>query len=157
MVHHETNDSAHFRRSLIRLFCQTRRSQRKAWSSRYDYLVPAVSPGQQLVIFWSQCSVEFIPASIVLIAHRQHVQHALNSLSRTLSTISPPLVTHPSPNRFSVSSTIMTGSLEGQFIRLEVISGKNLKVPSECIPAGVYVSIKRDETLGINHQNPIIR
>ncbi|KAG2041184.1 hypothetical protein BDR03DRAFT_979626 [Suillus americanus] len=35
----------------------------------------------------------------------------------------------------------MPGSLEGQYIRLEVISGKNLKVPSQRIPAGIYVSI----------------
>ncbi|KAG1869918.1 CHAT domain-containing protein [Suillus subluteus] len=35
----------------------------------------------------------------------------------------------------------MPGTLEGRYIRLEVISGKNLKVPSERIPAGIYVSI----------------
>ncbi|KAG0697804.1 hypothetical protein DFH29DRAFT_132507 [Suillus ampliporus] len=38
--------------------------------------------------------------------------------------------------------TIAPSSLEGQYIRLEVISGKNLNVPSERIPAGIYISIK---------------
>ncbi|KAG0699095.1 CHAT domain-containing protein [Suillus ampliporus] len=38
----------------------------------------------------------------------------------------------------------MPGSLEGQYIRLEVISGKNLKVRSWRIPAGIYVSINVD-------------
>ncbi|KAG1729213.1 CHAT domain-containing protein [Suillus paluster] len=38
----------------------------------------------------------------------------------------------------------MTGSLECQFIRLEVVSGKNIQVPSFRIPAGIYVSIKLD-------------
>ncbi|KAG1807520.1 CHAT domain-containing protein [Suillus subaureus] len=36
---------------------------------------------------------------------------------------------------------IMTGTSEGQSIRLEVISGKNLSVPSGRIPAGIYVSV----------------
>ncbi|KAG1740410.1 CHAT domain-containing protein [Suillus paluster] len=40
----------------------------------------------------------------------------------------------------------MSGSSEGQCIRLEVISGKQLKVPSTRMPAGIYVSIKLDET-----------
>ncbi|KAG1718573.1 uncharacterized protein EDB91DRAFT_1352346 [Suillus paluster] len=40
----------------------------------------------------------------------------------------------------------MAGSFEGQCIRLEVISGKNLCVLSERIPAGIYVSIKLDQT-----------
>ncbi|KAG1717531.1 CHAT domain-containing protein, partial [Suillus lakei] len=35
----------------------------------------------------------------------------------------------------------MPGSLEGRYIRLEVISGHNLKVPSRRIPAGIYISI----------------
>ncbi|KAG1831952.1 CHAT domain-containing protein [Suillus subalutaceus] len=38
----------------------------------------------------------------------------------------------------------MPNSLEGQFIRLEVISGKHLQVPSERAPAGIYVSINVD-------------
>ncbi|KAG0696464.1 CHAT domain-containing protein [Suillus ampliporus] len=38
----------------------------------------------------------------------------------------------------------MPGSLEGQYIRLEVISGENLKVPSKRIPAGIYISIDVD-------------
>ncbi|KAG1827899.1 CHAT domain-containing protein [Suillus variegatus] len=38
----------------------------------------------------------------------------------------------------------MPGSSERQYIRLEVISGKNLQVPSERIPAGIYVSINVD-------------
>ncbi|KAG0699069.1 CHAT domain-containing protein [Suillus ampliporus] len=41
------------------------------------------------------------------------------------------------------------------FIRLEVISGKTLKVPSERIPAGIYVSINVD--VGIGHPSPTIR
>ncbi|KAG0704924.1 hypothetical protein DFH29DRAFT_1067749 [Suillus ampliporus] len=40
----------------------------------------------------------------------------------------------------------MPGSLYGQSIRLEVISGQNIKVPSERIPAGIYVSIKFGST-----------
>ncbi|KAG0700375.1 hypothetical protein DFH29DRAFT_932256, partial [Suillus ampliporus] len=35
----------------------------------------------------------------------------------------------------------MSNNLEGQYIRLEVISGKNLTVPSERILAGIYMSI----------------
>ncbi|KAG1740446.1 CHAT domain-containing protein [Suillus paluster] len=38
----------------------------------------------------------------------------------------------------------MPDSLEGQCIRLEVISGKNLKVRSWRIPAGIYISIHVD-------------
>ncbi|KAG0700147.1 hypothetical protein DFH29DRAFT_1070320 [Suillus ampliporus] len=37
-------------------------------------------------------------------------------------------------------------NLEGQSIRFEVISGKNIDVPSFRMPAGIYVSIKHDET-----------
>ncbi|KAG1753662.1 CHAT domain-containing protein [Suillus paluster] len=40
----------------------------------------------------------------------------------------------------------MAGSFDGQCIRLEVISGKNLHVLSERIPAGIYVFIKLDST-----------
>ncbi|KAG1747180.1 CHAT domain-containing protein [Suillus paluster] len=40
----------------------------------------------------------------------------------------------------------MSGSSEGQCIRLEVVGGKKLKVPSTRMPAGIYVSIKLDET-----------
>ncbi|KAG0702789.1 CHAT domain-containing protein [Suillus ampliporus] len=40
----------------------------------------------------------------------------------------------------------MSGNSEGRSVRLEVISGKNLDVPSERIPAGIYVFIKLDET-----------
>ncbi|KAG0701546.1 CHAT domain-containing protein [Suillus ampliporus] len=40
----------------------------------------------------------------------------------------------------------MPGNLEGQSIRLEVISGQNLNVPSERIPAGIYVSIELNST-----------
>ncbi|KAG1719232.1 CHAT domain-containing protein [Suillus lakei] len=40
----------------------------------------------------------------------------------------------------------MTSSLQGRSIRLELISGKNLEVPSGRIPAGIYVSIKLGET-----------
>ncbi|KAG1817988.1 uncharacterized protein BJ212DRAFT_1576480 [Suillus subaureus] len=35
----------------------------------------------------------------------------------------------------------MPRSSKCQYIRLEVISGKNLKVPSEHIPTGVYISL----------------
>ncbi|KAG1897262.1 CHAT domain-containing protein [Suillus fuscotomentosus] len=38
----------------------------------------------------------------------------------------------------------MPGSSESRYIRLEVISGKNLRVPSWRIPAGIYVSINVD-------------
>ncbi|KAG2131921.1 CHAT domain-containing protein [Suillus cothurnatus] len=40
--------------------------------------------------------------------------------------------------------TILCGSREQQYIRLEIISGKNLRVPSERIPAGIHVSINVD-------------
>ncbi|KAG1902058.1 uncharacterized protein F5891DRAFT_979165 [Suillus fuscotomentosus] len=39
---------------------------------------------------------------------------------------------------------IMPDSSESQYIRLEVINGKNLRVPSWRIPAGIYVSINVD-------------
>ncbi|KAG1730548.1 CHAT domain-containing protein [Suillus paluster] len=38
----------------------------------------------------------------------------------------------------------MPGNLEGQYIKLEVISGKNLRLLSWRIPAGIYVSINVD-------------
>lgn len=40
----------------------------------------------------------------------------------------------------------MLGSIKGRYIRLEVISGINLQVPSERIPAGIYVSINLDSS-----------
>ncbi|KAG1824271.1 CHAT domain-containing protein [Suillus variegatus] len=38
----------------------------------------------------------------------------------------------------------MPGSSESRYIRLEVISGKNIQVPSKRIPAGIYISINVD-------------
>ncbi|KAG1830680.1 CHAT domain-containing protein [Suillus subalutaceus] len=38
----------------------------------------------------------------------------------------------------------MPGSSENRYIRLKVINGKNLRVPSERIPPGIYVSISVD-------------
>ncbi|KAG1776392.1 CHAT domain-containing protein [Suillus placidus] len=38
----------------------------------------------------------------------------------------------------------MSGSLESRYIRLDVISGKSLQVPSERTPAGIYISISVD-------------
>ncbi|KAG1721932.1 hypothetical protein EDD22DRAFT_974658 [Suillus occidentalis] len=38
----------------------------------------------------------------------------------------------------------MSGSSESRYIRLNVISGKNLKVPFQRVPAGIYVSINID-------------
>ncbi|KAG1773680.1 CHAT domain-containing protein [Suillus placidus] len=40
--------------------------------------------------------------------------------------------------------TITRSSFASQYIRLEIISGKNLRVPSQRIPAGIYVSIDVD-------------
>ncbi|KAG2047790.1 hypothetical protein BDR06DRAFT_1024785 [Suillus hirtellus] len=40
--------------------------------------------------------------------------------------------------------TITCSSLEERYIRLEVISGKNLRIPSWRMPAGIYVSIDVD-------------
>ncbi|KAG0708031.1 CHAT domain-containing protein [Suillus ampliporus] len=40
----------------------------------------------------------------------------------------------------------MSDNLEGRSIRFEVISGQNIDVPSERIPAGIYVSLKLDDT-----------
>ncbi|KAG2134816.1 hypothetical protein DEU56DRAFT_756843 [Suillus clintonianus] len=51
--------------------------------------------------------------------------------------------------RRSFHSTTTPRSWEGQFIRFEVISGKDIDVPSQRIPAGIYISIniKSEETL----------
>ncbi|KAG2033623.1 CHAT domain-containing protein [Suillus americanus] len=38
----------------------------------------------------------------------------------------------------------MPGSLEERYIRLEVVSGQNIQVPSQRIPAGIYISINTD-------------
>ncbi|KAG0702288.1 hypothetical protein DFH29DRAFT_1069230 [Suillus ampliporus] len=38
----------------------------------------------------------------------------------------------------------MPSNLEGQYIKLEVISGKNITVPSQRIPAGIYITINVD-------------
>ncbi|KAG1869935.1 hypothetical protein F4604DRAFT_2018411 [Suillus subluteus] len=46
--------------------------------------------------------------------------------------------------RRSFHPAITPRSWEGQSIRLEVISGKNLKVPSKRIPAGIYMSLNVD-------------
>ncbi|KAG1777326.1 CHAT domain-containing protein [Suillus placidus] len=40
--------------------------------------------------------------------------------------------------------TITHSSLRGRYVRLEVISGQDLKVPSERIPAGIHISINVD-------------
>ncbi|KAG0698316.1 CHAT domain-containing protein [Suillus ampliporus] len=48
--------------------------------------------------------------------------------------------------RHLLHGDIMPGSVEGQYIRLEVISGKNLEILTWRTLAGVYISIKRDET-----------
>ncbi|KAG1747334.1 CHAT domain-containing protein [Suillus lakei] len=40
----------------------------------------------------------------------------------------------------------MPGSLEGRYMKLEVIGGKNLLVPSQRVPAGIYVSINIDSS-----------
>ncbi|KAG2071367.1 hypothetical protein BDR04DRAFT_1154526 [Suillus decipiens] len=42
-------------------------------------------------------------------------------------------------------STFMPGSWD-RYIRLEVVNGKNLTVPSERIPAGIYVSVSLDSS-----------
>ncbi|KAG1886016.1 hypothetical protein F4604DRAFT_1951437 [Suillus subluteus] len=45
---------------------------------------------------------------------------------------------------FCFVAVIMPGSLERQYIRIEVISGKNIQVPSRRMPAGIYVFIDID-------------
>lgn len=40
----------------------------------------------------------------------------------------------------------MPSTLEGRYIKLELISGRNLKVPSQRIPAGIYISINLDSS-----------
>ncbi|KAG1826657.1 hypothetical protein EV424DRAFT_1345440 [Suillus variegatus] len=40
----------------------------------------------------------------------------------------------------------MPGTLEDRYIKLELISGRNLKVPSQRIPAGIYISINLDSS-----------
>ncbi|KAG0698608.1 hypothetical protein DFH29DRAFT_1002692 [Suillus ampliporus] len=43
-----------------------------------------------------------------------------------------------------VARHLLPGSLHGQYVTLEVISGKNLKIPSGRIPAGIYVFVNLD-------------
>ncbi|KAG1747331.1 CHAT domain-containing protein [Suillus lakei] len=60
-------------------------------------------------------------------------------------TFHPP----PSPSLILVvllHHTIMPGSLEGRYIKLEVIGGKDLQVPSQRMPAGIYVFINIDSS-----------
>lgn len=40
----------------------------------------------------------------------------------------------------------MPGTLESRYIKLELISGRNFKVPSQRIPAGIYISINLDSS-----------
>jgi hypothetical protein len=40
----------------------------------------------------------------------------------------------------------MSSNSEDRYIRLEVISGKDLKVPSERVPAGIYISVNLDSS-----------
>ncbi|KAG1861212.1 hypothetical protein DFJ58DRAFT_744347 [Suillus subalutaceus] len=74
------------------------------------------------------------------------VQHNLNPLTWTSSTgpislpLSRPII------RVLFHRANLTSSLQVQSIRIELISGKNLKVPSECIPVRIYVFIKFTET-----------
>ncbi|KAG2339013.1 hypothetical protein BDR05DRAFT_1003692 [Suillus weaverae] len=53
--------------------------------------------------------------------------------------IQPPYVLDPCH-----FTSFMSGSSESRYIRLDVISGKNLKVPSWRIPAGINISISVD-------------
>ncbi|KAG2342353.1 hypothetical protein BDR05DRAFT_1000986 [Suillus weaverae] len=63
--------------------------------------------------------------------HSPHILHTTQStMLRVVRHLFHPIIT-PS-------------SREGQSIRLEVISGKNLKVPSERIPAGICISLTVD-------------
>ncbi|KAG1788957.1 CHAT domain-containing protein [Suillus plorans] len=90
-----------------------------------------------------------------------HVQRDLNprpqSPTQPNSICSPHIFTPISPSHSSrpplypssiliilLRRNIMSGSSESRYIRLEVISGKNLQVPSGRIPAGIYVSINVD-------------
>ncbi|KAG1730554.1 CHAT domain-containing protein [Suillus paluster] len=99
------------------------------------------------------------PASIVPASYQCiHVQHALNPHPFLLS-ISPELRPHsPYPTPLLVSPLSPSnmprvarrlrrgrGSWEGQYIRLQVIGGHNINVPSKRIPAGIYVAIKFDK------------
>ncbi|KAG2362157.1 hypothetical protein BDR07DRAFT_1461072, partial [Suillus spraguei] len=38
----------------------------------------------------------------------------------------------------------MSGTVQGQYIKLEVIGAKNIQVPSKRIPAGIYISTNID-------------
>ncbi|KAG0699415.1 CHAT domain-containing protein [Suillus ampliporus] len=79
-----------------------------------------------------------------------HVQHSLNPhpflriscIVTIISYTSSLLTTQPILNL--PCHAFMPSNLERQYIRLEVISGKNLNVPSWRTPAGIYVSINVD-------------
>ncbi|KAG1775553.1 CHAT domain-containing protein [Suillus placidus] len=101
-------------------------------------------------------------ASIVPNSMELHVQYdpmikaslqgASLPLTSTLPTSQPPIFFYPSfhpplsPSSILIMrhSTIVPGSWEGQYIRLELISANHLPVPSRRTPAGIYVSIDID-------------
>ncbi|KAG1861244.1 CHAT domain-containing protein [Suillus subluteus] len=84
-------------------------------------------------------------ASIVPNSHRQYGNtRAARPEPSIFSSLSPELHPQSPPSSILPHRTIMSSSLEGQSIRLEVISGKHLQVPSERVPAGLYVSINVD-------------
>ncbi|KAG1807941.1 hypothetical protein EV424DRAFT_223796 [Suillus variegatus] len=78
-----------------------------------------------------------------------HPQHNLDSQPNSIHSIfpshsfRPPL--SPSSNLIILlHRTTMTGNSESRYIRLEVIDGKNLRVASGRIPAGIYIFINVD-------------
>lgn len=82
-----------------------------------------------------------------------HVQHDLGPGPERLNPQTPPSTRRLTPAFPShsfcsafVPSHIMIGSSESRYIRLEVISGKNFRIPSKRIPAGIYVSIDVDSS-----------
>ncbi|KAG1773246.1 hypothetical protein EV702DRAFT_1201129 [Suillus placidus] len=76
-------------------------------------------------------------------------QTALDNTSTELPTSLPPSFSStpillPYSILVILLHTTMFGTSESQYIRLDIISGKNLNVPSWCPPAGIYISINVD-------------
>ncbi|KAG2344790.1 hypothetical protein BDR05DRAFT_909343, partial [Suillus weaverae] len=111
----------------------------------------------------SQCLVQRLSCRTAFDNMEIHVQHDSTSFllffspSQPNSIHSPTLSVHPPPSPTTHSQipmlrvvrrlfrpTITRSSFASQYIRLEIISGKNLRVPSQRIPAGIYVSIVVD-------------
>ncbi|KAG0702477.1 hypothetical protein DFH29DRAFT_499012 [Suillus ampliporus] len=85
---------------------------------------------------WHLCHIFSLSAQCNQVQRLSSISDRTKSYSPSCPTILDP------PRRLSlVSSRHQPGSLEGQYVRLEVSSGNNLQVPSGRMPAGIYISI----------------